>query len=572
MSVAFTDLQQKADAEWQALVAGDKPWIRVGLGTSGEAAGAEEAYDALKEALGSEANISFVGSMGLCYAEPLIDVQLPGGARVFYNNLGADDAPEVISGHLKSGRADADRALAWDGAERPEGLGAVPRLTELPTMEVQTRLATKLAGDVDPTEMSHYIANGGYSALDKALEDMDPASVLDEVKNSGLRGRGGAAFPTGVKWGFLAPNPAPVKYILCNCEEGDPGAFNDKGILESCPHTLLEGLILAGYATNSSNGIIFIRQGHTLPIENSRKAVQDAYADGLLGQNILGSDFSYDVEVALTGDSYVAGEETALMEAIEGKRSMPRYRPPFPAAAGLWGKPSNINNVKTLAYAPTIIRDGADAFKSVGIESTSGTAILCITGAVNRPGMYEVAMGSLTIREVVENVAGGIRGGKAMKMFQAGGPLFGPIGEEGFDSPIDFDSINKTTGSLGSGGIIIGDEDVCAVNLVRNLMSFNQFESCGKCFPCRLGMTHMVETLERISQNEGREDDLELMERMGASMRMGSLCGHGQLGYNPVASALKYFEADFNSHMHDKKCPTGACGEGQMISPTRTRP
>ncbi|MFP6679957.1 MAG: NADH-ubiquinone oxidoreductase-F iron-sulfur binding region domain-containing protein [Dehalococcoidia bacterium] len=572
MSIAFTELRQKADAEWQALTAGDKPWIRVGLGTSGEAAGAEAVYDALKESLGSKANVSFVGSMGLCYAEPLIDVQLPGVARVFYNNVGASEAPDLVAAHLNSGRADDEMALAWDGDERPEGLGAVPRLTELPTVAVQTRLATRLAGDVDPREMSHYIANGGYSALDKALEDMDPASVLDEVKNSGLRGRGGAAFPTGVKWGFLAPNPAPVKYILCNCEEGDPGAFNDKGILESCPHTLLEGLILAGYATNSSNGVIFIRQGHTLPIENSRKAVEDAYAAGLLGQNILGSDFSYDVEVALTGDSYVAGEETALMEAIEGKRSQPRYRPPFPAAAGLWGKPSNINNVKTLSYAPAIIRDGAEAFKNVGIESTSGTAILCITGAVNRPGMYEVPMGSLTIREAVENVAGGVRDGKAMKMFQAGGPLFGPIGEEGFDSAIDFDSIAQTTGSLGSGGIIIGDDSVCAVNLVRNLMSFNQFESCGKCFPCRLGMTHMVETLERISQNEGLEDDLALMERMGASMRMGSLCGHGQLGYNPVASALKYFEDDFNSHMHEKKCPTGACGEGQMVTPTRTRP
>ena len=572
MSVIFSELRQKADAEWLSLTAGDKPWVRVGLGTSGEAAGAEEAYDALIESLGSDANVTLVGSMGLCYAEPLIDVQLPGGARVFYANLSADEVADVVGGHIKSGRANAGRAFAWHGDERPEGLGAVTRLSELPTVRVQTRLATKLAGDIDPRDLSQYIANGGYSALEKALEGMDPASVLDEVKNSGLRGRGGAAFPTGVKWGFLAPNPAPVKYILCNCEEGDPGAFNDKGILESCPHTLLEGLILAGYATNSSNGFIFIRQGHSLPIENSRKAVQDAYAAGLLGQNILGSDFSYDVEVALTGDSYVAGEETALMEAIEGKRSMPRYRPPFPAAEGLWGKPSNINNVKTLAYAPTIIQNGADAFKSIGIESTSGTAILCITGAVNRPGMYEILMGSLTVREVVEEVAGGIKDGKKMKLFQAGGPLFGPIGEEGFDSPIDFDSIGKTTGSLGSGGIIIGDEDVCAVNLTRNLMAFNQFESCGKCFPCRLGMTHMVETLERISQNVGREDDLALMERMGASMRMGSLCGHGQLGYNPVASALKYFEADFRSHMDDKKCPTGACGEGHMVTPSRTRP
>ena len=572
MSVAFSELRQKADSEWQTLTAGDRPWVRVGLGASGAAAGAEEIYAALTEAIGSEATVSFVGSMGLCYAEPIVDVQMPGGARVFYANLGADEAVEIVGGHIKSGRANADRVFAWHGDEQPEGLDAATRLYDLPTMRPQTRLATRLCGDIDPSDMSQYIANGGYQALDHALEDMDPAAVLDEVKNSGLRGRGGAAFPTGVKWGFLAPNPAPVKYVLCNAEEGDPGAFNDKGILESCPHTLLEGLILAGYATNSSNGFIFIRQGHALPIESSRKAVQDAYAAGLLGQNILGSEFSYDVEVALTGDSYVAGEETALMEAIEGKRAMPRYRPPFPAAVGLWGKPSNINNVKTLAYAPAIIRDGAEAFKRVGNESTSGTAILCITGAVNRPGMYEVAMGSLTVRQAVEEIAGGIRDGKKMKLYQAGGPLFGPIGEEGFDSPIDFDSIAKTTGSLGSGGLIIGDEDVCAVDLTRNLMSFNQFESCGKCFPCRLGMTHMVETLERISQNDGREDDLALMERMGSSMRMGSLCGHGQLGYNPVASALKYFEADFRSHIDDKKCPTGACGDGRMLTPTHTRP
>ena len=292
MSVAFSELRQKADAEWVSLTAGDKPWVRVGLGTSGEAAGAEDAYDALVESLGDDAKVTLVGSMGLCYAEPLIDVQLPGGARIFYNNLAADEAPDVVGSHLKSGRADANRAFAWHGDERPEGLGALSRLTELPTVRPQTRLATKLAGDIDPRNLSQYIANGGYGALEKALEDMDPAAVLDEVKNSGLRGRGGAAFPTGVKWGFLAPNPAPVKYILCNCEEGDPGAFNDKGILESCPHTLLEGLILAGYATNSSNGFIFIRQGHTLPIENSRKAVQDAYDAGLLGKNILGSDFS----------------------------------------------------------------------------------------------------------------------------------------------------------------------------------------------------------------------------------------------------------------------------------------
>ena len=295
MSVAFSELRQKADKEWQALTAGDKPWVRVGLGTSGEAAGAQAAYEALAEALGSEATVSLVGSMGLCYAEPLIDVQMPGGSRVFYSNLSADETVDIVAGHVRSGVANADRVFAWHGDRQPDGLGAATRLSDLPAIRPQTRLATRLCGDIHPTDRSQYIANGGYQALEKALSDMDPAAVLDEVKNSGLRGRGGAAFPTGVKWGFLAPNPAPVKYILCNCEEGDPGAFNDKGIVESCPTTLLETSMLAGYATNSSNGVIFLRQGHMLPIENSRRAVRDAYAAGLLGQNILGSAFSYEV-------------------------------------------------------------------------------------------------------------------------------------------------------------------------------------------------------------------------------------------------------------------------------------
>jgi NADH:ubiquinone oxidoreductase subunit F (NADH-binding) len=416
-----------------------------------------------------------------------------------------------------------------------------------------------------------YIANGGYEALDKALDEMAPDQVLDEVKNSGLRGRGGAAFPTGVKWGFLSGNPAPEKYVLCNCEEGDPGAFNDKAVLESDPHTLLEGLILAGYATNSSKGYIFVRQGHYEPINAARKAIADAYEAGLLGENILGSEFNYDAEVALTGDSYVAGEETALMEAIEGKRSQPRYRPPFPAAAGLWGKPSNINNVKSLSFVPQIIARGGDWFKSVGTESSAGTAMLCLSGNIARPGLYEVPMG-MTIRAVLEDVGGGEPNGKKIKVLQTGGPLGGVLGEEAFDVEIDFDAMSKAGAILGSGGIIVGNEDVNVVDLTRALVAFNQFESCGKCFPCRLGTTHLEETLDRVCKNNGVPADFELMARIGNTMKVGSLCGHGQLGYNPVLSALKFFSDEFEACINDGAGPVGPFPDGSMITPTRTRP
>jgi NADH-quinone oxidoreductase subunit F len=548
--------------------------VRVGGGVSGEASGADAATEAVNrtlEGIGKRANVTRVGMLGLCYAEPLVDVMLPRGDRIFYANVTPDKARTIVETHIGQGTPQASLAFAQVPAEGSPGLPGVPHLNDLPAMKRQVRIATRNSGHIDPRSLLQYVANGGYAALDKALGSMTPAQVLDEVKNSGLRGRGGAAFPTGVKWGFLAGNKSPVKYVLCNCEEGDPGAFNDKGILESDPHTLLEGLILCGYAAAASNGVIFIRQGHEEPIEASRKAVQDAYDAGLLGKNILGSSFSYDVEVALTGDSYVAGEETALMEAIEGKRSMPRYRPPFPAQAGLWQKPSNINNVKTLAYAPQIIANGGEWFKKIGTPSSAGTAILCFSGDIQRPGMYEVPMG-LTMREVLHEVAGGPLPGKRIKVLQTGGPLGGVLGEASFDVQIDFDAMSKAGAILGSGGIIVGSEDVSVVDLTRALIAFNQFEACGKCFPCRLGTTHMLETLERICMNKARPGDQELMERVGQSMKVGSLCGHGQLGYNPILSAFKYFADEFEASIKEHRGPVGPFPDGSMIVPTRTRP
>ena len=441
-----------------------------------------------------------------------------------------------------------------------------PNINDLPQFSNQLRIATRNFGDITPGDIFQYINNEGYSALDKALFEMSPEEVVEEVKNSGLRGRGGAAFPTGVKWSFLAPNQASTKYVLCNCEEGDPGAYNDKGILETDPHTLVEGLILNGYATNSNKSYVFIRQGHDIPINAIERAIKEAYDNGILGENILGSNFSFDMEVSLTGDSYVAGEETALMEAIEGKRSTPRFKPPFPAASGLWKKPTNINNVKTISYVPEIIKNGSEWFKGTGTEKSTGTAIVCLSGHINRPGMYEIPMG-MSINDVLENIGGGSNSETDIKMLQTGGPLGGVLGKEAFSTKIDFDEMAKSGAILGSGGIIVCDESVSVVDLIRNLVAFNQFESCGKCFPCRLGNTHMYDVLDRLCNSKSEPNDLALLERIGNSMKIGSLCGHGQLGYNPISSSLKYFQSEISDSINNISEPLE-----KMLIPTRTRP
>jgi len=573
MPTQFEELQAIASKRWEELTSSDVPWIRVGGGTSGQAAGAENVLDALNSAVsdaGINANVSMVSAMGLMYMEPQVDVLMPDGTRIFYGNVEVEEAKQIVEQHVRDGNPLLDRAFAYSGGDG-SGVGNLPELESLPQISHQQKIATRNFGDTDPHDLLQYVANGGYSALNRALTEMTPEQIVDEVKASGLRGRGGAAFPAGVKWSFLAPSNAPVKYVLCNCEEGDPGAFNDKGIVENDPHTLVEGLIINGYATKSTHGYIFIRTGHELPIESARKAIADAYEAGLLGKNILGTEFSFDMEVALTGDSYVAGEETALMEAIEGKRSTPRFKPPFPAAAGLWQKPTNINNVKTISYVPEIVRNGADWFKGIGTETTSGTAIVCLSGHITYPGMYEIPMG-MTIRDVLEKVGGGVSEGERIKVLQAGGPLNGLLGEEAFDTMIDFDAMSAAGASIGSGGIIVGNETTNVVDLLRALVAFNQFESCGKCFPCRLGNTHMLEILDRMCQNKAKSADLALLERIGTSMKAGSLCGHGQLGFNPIASALKYFGEEIQSCVSGEIEPGGVFGDGTMILPTRTRP
>ncbi len=565
----FEVLESVAKQRWEDLNSGSKPWIRIGTALCGEAAGSKNLLPRIQnilDALKIDANVSEVGCLGLCFAEPLLDIQLPGQSRVFYRNVSEDDLEQIITSHIKDSNINSDLAFLYSGGDE---LSDVNRLESHPMKANEQRIALRNAGNIDPYDINQYIANGGYQALNKALSEMDSEAVLNEVKDSGLRGRGGAAFSTGIKWSFLASNDAPDKYILCNCEEGDPGAFNDKGILESDPHTVVEGVILAGYATKSNYGYIFIRHGHDGPIERTKNAIKQAYEKGLLGDNILGSNFSFNMEVALTGDSYVAGEETALMEAIEGKRSMPRYRPPFPAQVGVFGKPTNINNVKSLSYVPEIIRNGGQWFSDIGYEQSKGTAILCLSGSLKFTGMIEVPMG-LNLKDVLYEVAGGVPGDRNLKLVQTGGPLGGVLNSENIDLVLDYETFRNAGAILGSGGIIAADDRTCIVDLTRSLIAFCQYESCGKCFPCRMGMSHLLEVLERICDLQGTDEDLDLMRNIGENMQAGSLCGHGQLGFNPVASAIKYFPEEFNQHIIGHTCLTKVCNN-KRFSPTRTR-
>ena len=563
MASSFLEIGLEARNRWQELIAGEKPWIRIGTALCGEAAGAFEVADAVELELAHQAvsaQVSRVGCLGLCFAEPLMDVQLPGGHRVFYGNVSPNDVAEIVSSHVSGGAPVAGRALGYIAEESsdaplPDG---IPDLNQHPMRVWENRIVLRNSGNIDPLDIYQYVANGGYQALHKALIDLDREQTLEEVKSSGLRGRGGAAFPTATKWSFLAGNPAPEKYVLCNCEEGDPGAFNDKNILESDPNTLVEGVIIAGYATGASKGYIFIRHGHDGPIERCRAAVEQARELGFLGSNIMGSDFGYEIEIALTGDSYVAGEESALMEAIEGKRAMPRFRPPFPAQFGLFGKPTNINNVKTLSYVPEIVSKGGEWFAGIGHDTSTGTVILCLSGNLKYTGMVEVPLG-INLKDVIFEAAGGMRDGKTLKFLQTGGPLGGVLGVDSIDVLLDFEILRAAGAIVGSGGLIAADDSVCIVDMTRSLIAFCQYESCGKCFPCRMGMSHLLEALERICSLEGTPEDLMLMRNIGENMQAGSLCGHGQLGFNPVSSALRYFGPEFDTHINDHECATGTC-------------
>ncbi|MGI6096644.1 MAG: NADH-quinone oxidoreductase subunit NuoF [Dethiobacteria bacterium] len=470
-----------------------------------------------------------------------------------YCGVGVDDITEIVEEHIIKGKK-VERLLL----QEPISEDKVPYYKELDFFKKQKRLVLGNCGFINPEDINDYIRNDGYQAVAKVLKQMTPEEVIEEVKKSGLRGRGGAGFPTGLKWSFCAREKSDEKYLICNADEGDPGAFMDRSILEGDPHRLLEGMLIAAYAIGATEAYIYIRAEYPLAIKRLKKAIAEAEERGLLGDNILGSDFSLKLHIKEGAGAFVCGEETALMASIEGKRGMPNPRPPFPAQRGLWGKPSNINNVETLANVPYIILHGAEQFAAIGTEDSKGTKVFALTGRVKNTGLVEVPMG-ITLREVIYDIGGGILEDKKFKAVQIGGPSGGCLPESQLDLPIDYSSLNKAGAIMGSGGLVVMDETTCIVDVARFFLNFTCKESCGKCVPCREGTMRMLEILNRISEGRADMSDLDTLERLANVVKNTALCGLGQTAPNPVLSTLRYFRHEYEEHIFNHKCPAGVC-------------
>ncbi|MCD6507327.1 NADH-quinone oxidoreductase subunit NuoF [Candidatus Poribacteria bacterium] len=524
-------------------------------GTSCSENGSQNVISAFNEELrvnhlDREVKLVITGCQGLCEVGPIVAVY---PHDFLYCNVRPEDVPEIVEETLIKGKP-VDRLLYTDPADR-EG---VPQYHDMPLYKNQVRVILQNCGFINPERIEEYIARDGYQALAKALYEMTPEEVIEEVKRSGLRGRGGGGFPTGLKWEFTRRAKGDVKYIVCNADEGDPGAFMDRSLIEGDPHSLLEGMLIAGYAIGAQKGYIYCRAEYPLAIERLRIAIAQAREYGLLGENILGTDFSFDIEIKEGAGAFVCGEETALLASIEERRGEPRPRPPFPATSGLWGKPTNINNVKSYATVPKIILRGADWFASMGTERSKGTAVFALTGRVNNTGLVEVPMG-ITLGEIIFDIGGGIAKGRKFKAVQTGGPLGGCLPAEFLNTPVDYDSLKAAGATMGSGGMIVVDETTCMVELARFFLQFATAESCGQCPPCRIGGQKLLEILNRITRGEGRLKDLEMIEDIANTMREGSLCALGQLTPSPVLTTLRYFRDEYLAHIIDKRCPAGTC-------------
>lgn len=528
--------------------------IYVGMGTCGLAAGAQAVWDAVEGELrqrGIAARLVRTGCIGMCESEPLLDVVRPGEPRITYGHVSPDLVPEIVEKHVLGGHPVEDHVVGriTDPA-RP--------YQELPFYAKQRRLVLARTGFIDPCSIEDYLSVGGYGALLKVLTSMTPEQVIAEVTRSGLRGRGGAGFPTGRKWEATRSAAGRKKYVVCNGDEGDPGAFMDRSVLEGDPHAVLEGMMIAAYAIGADEGYLYIRAEYPMAVQHVRRAIEQAREWGLLGERILGTDFSLDLHVKEGAGAFVCGEETALLASIQGERGMPRPRPPFPAQSGLWGCPTNINNVETYASVPAIISNGADWFAAVGTERSKGTKVFSLAGKVARTGLVEVPMG-LTLRELIFDVGGGIKEGKRFKAVQIGGPSGGCLPESLLDTPIDYDQLTATGAIMGSGGVVVLDEDSCMVDIARFFLNFTQSESCGKCTPCREGTRRMLEILTRISEGKGEPEDLDRLERLARVVKDTSLCGLGQTAPNPVLTTLRYFRDEYLAHVVDKRCPARVC-------------
>jgi NADH-quinone oxidoreductase subunit F len=531
------------------------PRIYIGMATCGLAAGAletKQAFEETLEAVGVDANIRSVGCLGHCYAEPLVIIENPGFPPILYHQVTAGKAKMLVKSFLVEGDPLFEYLL---GALEENDL--IPPVMDFPRFCQETRIITEHCGHLDPEDVSDYIANGGYAGLVAALKST-PENVIEVVRASGLRGRGGAGFSTAAKWEMARQDQDAPKTVICNGDEGDPGAYMDRAILESNPHQVLEGMAICAYAIGAQRGIVYVRAEYPLAVKIVARAISEATRMGLLGKNILGSGRDFEVSIFQGSGAFVCGEETALIYSIEGRRGMPRHRPPYPVHAGLWGHPTVINNVKTLASVPAILKRGSQWFRRVGSANSPGTAIFSVVGKVHHAGLVEVPMGT-PLRKLVFDICGGIPHKKGFKAVQIGGPSGGCLPEGFLETPIDFDSLNEAGAMMGSGGLVVLDEDDCMVNLARYFLDFTRHESCGKCTFCRIGTHHLLGILDRICKGEGRDSDLDALETLSHAVKKGSLCGLGRTAPNPVLTTLRYFREEYEAHIMEGRCPAKMC-------------
>ncbi|MDD2261942.1 MAG: NADH-quinone oxidoreductase subunit NuoF [Clostridia bacterium] len=526
------------------------------MATCGIAAGANPVMSEFKKIAQEKkldnVNIQLTGCIGICRLEPLVEVYDSKGNRFTYIHMDSKKAAEVMQSHIIEGKPCTEYLIC------DEPNGCIKNVLETRSFKKQIRIALRNCGNINPEHIDEYIQNDGYSALGKVLTEMKPQEVIQLLLDSGLRGRGGAGFPTGLKWKFAAAAQNDQKYVCCNADEGDPGAFMDRSVLEGDPHSVLEAMAIAGYAIGSNQGYIYVRAEYPIAVKRLNIAIKQAKEYGLLGNNIFGTGFNFDIEIRLGAGAFVCGEETALMTSIEGKRGEPRPRPPFPANKGLFGKPTILNNVETLANVPVIITKGPQWFNKIGTEKSKGTKVFAVGGKINNTGLIEIPMG-MTLREVIYDIGGGIPNDKAFKAAQTGGPSGGCIPAEHLDIQIDYDNLVAIGSMMGSGGLIVMDEDNCMVDIAQFFLGFTVDESCGKCPPCRIGTRRMLEMLEKITDGNGEDGDIEKLERLAYSIKEAALCGLGQTAPNPVLSTLRYFRDEYKAHIYDKTCPSGVC-------------
>jgi len=527
--------------------------VLVGMGTCGLSAGAQSVFAklrALAQAQPAVSEVKLTGCIGMCFREPLVEVR-ENGTRTFYGEVDEARAAEIFERHVRGGQAIDEYVVLRQENGRLAG-------AELEFMATQQRIVLRNCGTIDPESLAEYEATGGYRALRQALGEMAPAEIIEVIKASGLRGRGGAGFPTGLKWSFAAQNAGDEKYVVCNADEGDPGAFMDRSVLEGDPHAVLEGMIICARAIGATHGYIYCRAEYPLALKRLAIALEAARRAGYLGKNILGSGHDFDIKIKQGAGAFVCGEETALFASIEGERGMPRIRPPFPAEKGLWKKPTNNNNVETYANVPWILVNGAAAFRQYGTEKSPGTKVFALAGKVRRGGLAEVPLG-MSINDLVYKIGGGIKAGRKFKAVQMGGPSGGCIPAEQGDTPVDYENIPKTGAIMGSGGMVVLDDSQCMVEIARFFLDFTQKESCGKCTFCRIGTLRMLEVLERITRGEGRAEDIEHLSRLAVQIKEASLCGLGQTAPNPVQTTIRYYRSEYETHIKDRTCPAHFC-------------